>query len=340
MKGITFGNYHSYDDFNLILSQKTIGAPSPKTEIIDIPGSDGVLDLTDFFGEVKYKNRELSFEFSTIVPQEEFMNLFSRVQNALHGQKMQIVIDDDPECFYVGRITVSEWKAERRIGKLTIDCDCEPFKWWMTSQAVHLCGENLLKLSDGIITDEGVWTATTTGYTFTRRTGTGGSFVHWKIPVQKGKQYIFSADYTLTTRLLYVYKETLYGTLVTKVQSGQPAIFTAEESGIYVFGIYVTSAATEGTFTNIMLQEGSVVGSYVAYDTATKTIATKFTNTRKPAIPTIYVHGTITVESASLFVTLKEGANTLPEFTFYKGETSLTFKGNGVAVVEWKEGGL
>jgi len=128
MKGVKFGDYHSYDDLSLILAQKTIKAPSPKTEIIDIRGGDGVLDLSEFFGEVKYENRNLSFEFSTIVPQADFMDLFSTVQNALHGQKMQIVLDDDAEWYYIGRITVSEWKAEKSIGKLTIDCDCEPYK--------------------------------------------------------------------------------------------------------------------------------------------------------------------------------------------------------------------
>ena len=128
MKGVKFGEYHSYDDLSLILAQKTIKAPSPKTEIIDIRGGDGVLDLSEFFGEVKYENRNLSFEFSTIVPQADFMDLFSAVQNALHGQKMQIVLDDDTEWYYIGRITVSEWKAEKSIGKLTIDCDCEPYK--------------------------------------------------------------------------------------------------------------------------------------------------------------------------------------------------------------------
>lgn len=128
MKGIRFGNYHSYDDFSLILSQKTIGAPSPKTETIDIPGGDGVLDLTDFFGEVKYNNRELIFEFSSIIPQAGFLDLFSKIQNAIHGQKMQIVLDDDSEWYYIGRITVPEWKSEKSIGKLTIECDCEPYK--------------------------------------------------------------------------------------------------------------------------------------------------------------------------------------------------------------------
>lgn len=137
MKGIRFGDYHSYDNFNLILSTKTIGTPSPKTETIDIPGGDGVLDLSDFFGEVKYNNRELSFEFATMVPQSEFMDLFSTIQNAIHGQKMQIVLDDDAEWYYIGRISVSEWKAEKSIGRLTIDCDCEPYKIKRTETVVQ-----------------------------------------------------------------------------------------------------------------------------------------------------------------------------------------------------------
>ena len=128
MKGINVGDFHSYRDFSLILSQKTISTPSPKTETIDIPGGDGVLDLTEFFGETKYNNRNLSFEFSSIIPRSFFMSQFSHIQDALHGQKMRIVLDDDPEWYYTGRISVSEWKAEKAVGKLTIDCDCEPYK--------------------------------------------------------------------------------------------------------------------------------------------------------------------------------------------------------------------
>ena len=141
MKGIRFGNYHSFDDFNLILSKKTIGTPSPKTEVVDIPGGDGVLDLTDYFGEVKYNNRILTFEFSSIIPQADFMNQFSKVQNALHGQKMRIVLDDDADWYYIGRISVNEWQAERAVGKLTIECDCEPYKMADTEVMQMVSGE-------------------------------------------------------------------------------------------------------------------------------------------------------------------------------------------------------
>jgi len=128
VQGIRFGNYHSFNDLRLILATKTIGTPSPKTETIDIPGGDGVLDVTEYFGDVKYENRPLSYEFSSMVPRSEFPSIFSDVQNALHGRKLPIIDDEDPEWFYMGRISVSEWKAEKNIGKLTIDCDCEPYK--------------------------------------------------------------------------------------------------------------------------------------------------------------------------------------------------------------------
>lgn len=136
MKGIRFGNHHSYNDLRLILASKTIGTPSPKTEVIDIPGGDGVLDLTEYFGDVKYENRELSYEFSIMVPRSDFPSVFSAVQSALHGRKLPIIDDEDPGWFYRGRISVSEWKADRNIGKLTIDCDCEPYKYQISPTVI------------------------------------------------------------------------------------------------------------------------------------------------------------------------------------------------------------
>lgn len=142
MNAVIFGSYHSYNDLQLILSQKTIGTPSPKVETVDIPGGDGVLDLTEFFGEVKYNNRTLTFEFSSQVQPEQFMEQFRKVQNALHGKKMQIVLTEDPDWCYIGRISVSEWKADRNIGKLTIDCDCEPFKYKLEKTVVQVVVSN------------------------------------------------------------------------------------------------------------------------------------------------------------------------------------------------------
>ena len=129
MKGVKFDDYHSYIDFGLILSSYSIGDAKPKTELIDIPGSDGSLDLSEYFGDVKYKNRKLSFTFSVIGRPSEFLQNYSHLQNLINGRKMKIVLDDDPEFYHVGRVTVDEWKSKPRVGSITIDCDCEPYKY-------------------------------------------------------------------------------------------------------------------------------------------------------------------------------------------------------------------
>lgn len=126
---VFFDDFDSWNDFSLIRSSKTITSPEPKYMKVEISGADGDLDLTEFFGDVKYQNRRLTFEFSTIVPQNEFLTVFSEVQNNLHGRKMKIVLEEDSDFYYVGRISVNEWMADRNVGKITIECDCEPYKY-------------------------------------------------------------------------------------------------------------------------------------------------------------------------------------------------------------------
>lgn len=129
MKGVSFDGFHSFRDFSLILSSKSIKTPKVKTKKVDIEGMDGVLDLTDYFGEPTYENRTLTFEFTAMVNYVEFSSHFSKIQNALHGKMMKIVLDDDKTYYYIGRVNVNEWKSDKRIGKVVIECDCEPYKY-------------------------------------------------------------------------------------------------------------------------------------------------------------------------------------------------------------------
>lgn len=128
-RSVYFDNYNSWTDFSLIRSSKTISSPEPKYIKVEVDGADGELDLTEYFGDIKYKNRKLSFNFSTQVRETEFLNLFSSIQNALHGKNMKIVLEEDPDFYYIGRVSVNEWKSNKNVGELTIDCDCEPYKY-------------------------------------------------------------------------------------------------------------------------------------------------------------------------------------------------------------------
>lgn len=129
MNGVRFNSYHSFDDLNIILSSKSIGAPTPKTNIVEVPGADGALDFTEFFGEVKYKNRTLTFNFSMIGTGSYQLSQYSYIKNLLHGRRMKIVLDADPMFYYVGRLTVGNLSSKKNINTFSVTCDCEPYKY-------------------------------------------------------------------------------------------------------------------------------------------------------------------------------------------------------------------
>ena len=136
MQGVTFGELHSYRDLKLILGSKEIGSPAVKTKTVEIEGADSSLDLTEFFGEAKFENVTHKFQFSTTIPQAQFLTLFSAVKNALHGKKLRIAIDGDPLFYYIGRCHVSSFTSTRGVGMVSVECDCEPYKYKTTKTVV------------------------------------------------------------------------------------------------------------------------------------------------------------------------------------------------------------
>lgn len=151
MKGVSFLGFHSYKDLHILLTGKEIGSPEVKRQTIDIEGADGELDFTDFFGEAKFTNAQHRFDFESIRPRNEQLSQFADVKNKIHGKKGRIVLDDDPSFFYVGRCFVSSYKGEKGIGRFSIECDCEPYKYKMektvVSRAVN--GTDIIVLTNG-----------------------------------------------------------------------------------------------------------------------------------------------------------------------------------------------
>ena len=56
----------------------------------------------------------------------------STVKNALHGRKMNIVFSDDPNYYYVGRISVGNWEYYKGAGRVVTTIDAEPYKYKST----------------------------------------------------------------------------------------------------------------------------------------------------------------------------------------------------------------
>lgn len=129
MDGVTFGTKHSYRDFGLILSSKTISLPKAKTKTVEVPGADGVIDLTEsLIDDIKYKNRSLQFTFTVIDPMASWAAVLSAVTNYIHGRRMRIYMDWDRNYYYEGRCSVNQFKSNKRTSTIVVDCDCDPYK--------------------------------------------------------------------------------------------------------------------------------------------------------------------------------------------------------------------
>lgn len=130
MIGVTFGDKHSFDDFGIYLTSKTINPPEPQTNTISVPLRDGSIDLTESLtNDVKYNDRKIDMTFSVVHPMEQWSDKVSEIENFLHGKRMKVVFDDDANFYYIGRLKVNEWSSQKSIGKLVIECVADPYKY-------------------------------------------------------------------------------------------------------------------------------------------------------------------------------------------------------------------
>ena len=344
MKGIRFNNLHSFDEWGLILTEKELKSPDIKTYTVELEGSNGVLDFTDFFGAVKYENRKLTFKFikPNITP-EGFLSLFSLVQNALHGKKMQVILDDDPAYFYYGRVSINDWKSNKGIGEIVIEVDAEPYKYKLerTSKTAGLTGKNLLNFNTYTEKTKGAWTKIDTGFAFVRGSKVGNNYLAFKIPVIKGKTYTFSAVKTSIgdDPPMYVYSDKVFGTVVGR--NSKRITLTAEMTGFYYFTIVANSATESVEYADLMLQEGSVATAYEEFDSTPKLVSVFLDNLKMPAVPTIYASDYVELYNGEEPIVLYAGESiTAEEYELKEGSNQFNVEGTGVVVFDWQEGGL
>lgn len=128
--------YNTYDDFHLVpTSLPVISTPGIKTKSVEVPGADGAIDLTESLTPYPlYNNRTGSLEFalltSALSSTSAWTRIYSEITNKIHGRICQIILEDDPDWFYEGRIAVNQWQSSND-GKwpiITLNYDLQPYK--------------------------------------------------------------------------------------------------------------------------------------------------------------------------------------------------------------------
>ena len=365
MKGITFGSLHSYRDLNLILSRKEMGSPVIKEKKIEIEGADSVLDLTDFFGEAKYDNVTHKFDFSTMVAASEFLSLFSTIKNALHGKKMRIILDDDPLFFYMGRLHVSKFTNEKNIGIISIEADCEPFKYKLNKTAIlhSFSGKNLFNcINPSIATAYNTAvTSLPTGVRVTSLSPGQWRFAQFKIApikVLAGRTITLSYKATVSEgaaeRVGLGYFKNPYNplsiTAYSTANSNNVSLYVDEKYaesydsvGLWLYSSRDVDGKANSyvDYTNVQLEIGSTATAYEAYDSTSKTVTITAVNGRKTAIPTVVSTANATIGRGSFTTSLQADQEyIIPELELKEGENLFTVTGSGLCLIQYQEGSL
>ena len=78
---VIFGEKNSWDDWHLIpTSRPVFNPPKPKLKTVDVPGGDGLLDVSELLtGYPVYENRTGSIEFMVHNGYEEWQVAYSNI---------------------------------------------------------------------------------------------------------------------------------------------------------------------------------------------------------------------------------------------------------------------
>ena len=127
---------NSYDDFHLVPDGRPIiSMPEPITNFIEVPGASGQLDMSDSLtGYPLYGSREGDISFIVLNNYSEgtWMQRYQTISKFIHGRRLELSLEDDPDYFYEGRMTVGNWESPSDGGHSTISIEysLDPYKYW------------------------------------------------------------------------------------------------------------------------------------------------------------------------------------------------------------------
>ena len=127
---------NTWTDWHLIPSSRPVIAhPTIVTKFIEIPGMDGMLDLTDYLtGRPNYGQRQGSLSFEVDNDHESWEALRERIVALLHGKRLKMLLTDDPDYYYDGRYTVGNWESGADHSRISISYQLEPYKFHVNTE--------------------------------------------------------------------------------------------------------------------------------------------------------------------------------------------------------------
>ena len=137
---VTFGSKNSYTDWHLVPDGRpVISTPGVKKNFVEIPGLSGSLDFSELLTDFPlYSNRSGSLSFHVLTDYtngQTWADRYAEIMNYIHGRRSRIILEDDPNYFYEGRISVNSWTSNNdgSGSSISFDYDLDPYKYYYNS---------------------------------------------------------------------------------------------------------------------------------------------------------------------------------------------------------------
>ena len=132
--------YDTWNDFHLIPTERpTVALPKTNMKLITVPGRKNPIDMTTYLtGHPTFTNRQGSWSFYTDPDYVErnlggWIAFDKTLRTAFHGHVAKVILRDDPSYFYIGELSMGQWKPEANRSTITISYNFYPYKKSITS---------------------------------------------------------------------------------------------------------------------------------------------------------------------------------------------------------------
>lgn len=133
-----YGERLNPQQYGILMRYHDEPPPEPRIHQYELAGMDGVLDMTEWAGETKYNNREVTVAFRDMTAR-----YYDMISQFCLGRTVKIMFSSDPLYYYYGRCISDNRSVRQRMLDGEMKFSCEPFRLAraLTSVSVDISGD-------------------------------------------------------------------------------------------------------------------------------------------------------------------------------------------------------
>lgn len=115
-------------EYGLYLIERTIDPLTPNLYQTTVPGRNGKVDYTAFYGDVTYQNRNIKMKFAKKVDKKT-QDLKYELENKFSGSYAKVSFSDDDDHYWKGRLSIETNDDDTELYQIEMVLDAHPFKF-------------------------------------------------------------------------------------------------------------------------------------------------------------------------------------------------------------------